>query len=272
MTVCIAAICNGGRSVVVCADRMFTNPGLSVEFETSERKIETIGKSCVVMPAGNSVNATEVIEDVRRKMGNDPKPKFPEIAEIFRQEYASVRNKMVYQNVIVPMLGADFEQFRTRLPLPTYLEKQPNAFQAIGAMSAQQNLQVELLICGIDNTGAHLFHVTNPGIYGQLDKLGYAAVGSGGIHATIRLSLSGQTKSRDLSETLADVYNAKRAAEVAPGVGEATDIAVIDASGINFCSGDILEELKRIHENASWKPTLILDDLKKKFNEPNAKS
>ena len=106
MTVCIAAICNGGKSVVVCADRMFTNPGLNVEFETSERKIEQIGNACVVMPAGNSVNATEVIEDVRRKLGRDPKPKFPDIAETFRLEYANVRNKMVYQNVIVPMLGA----------------------------------------------------------------------------------------------------------------------------------------------------------------------
>jgi 20S proteasome alpha/beta subunit len=267
MTVCIAAICSDGKSVVVCADRMFTFPGLSVEFETLERKIEQIGSRCIAMSAGNSANAMEVIDRVRRKLGGNPNPAVQELAEIFREEYATVRNKMAQEHVIMPMLGADFDRFRLHgVPLATYLEKQPGAFQNITVMCSQQNLGADLLIAGIDSTGAHLFLVGHPGACGQLDKLGYAATGSGGIHATIRLSLGGQNRSRDLMETLAEVYSAKRAAEVAPGVGEATDVAIID-SEIRFCSKPVMDELKFAHESVSAKPKLNLDSLRKKYDE-----
>jgi hypothetical protein len=271
MTVCIAAMCNGGKSLVVCADRMFTNPALSVEFETSERKIEEIGKTCVAMAAGNSVNATAVIEGVKRRLGGNPIPHVADVAAIVKEEYVAVRNAMALQNVIMPMLGADFARFRDQgMPLPTYLEKQPPAFQSFAAMCSQQNLGTDILIAGTDASGAHVFHVSNPGSCWQLDKLGYAAIGSGGIHATIRLSLGGQTRSRELVETLAEVYNAKRAAEVAPGVGGATDIAVIDLANTKFCATTVMDELKNVHDAMSIQPTLKLGDLRKKYDEDNA--
>lgn len=43
MTVCIAAICDGGQKVVVGADRMFTfQAPQNLEFQTPEKKIEGI--------------------------------------------------------------------------------------------------------------------------------------------------------------------------------------------------------------------------------------
>jgi hypothetical protein len=266
MTICIAAICNDGKSMVVCADRMFTNPGLSVEFETTEQKIELIGPRSVLMAAGNSVNATEVIESVRPRLSGNQNAKITALAEIVRSEYATVRNKSAYEGVISPILGADFEKFRAQgTPLPTYMEKQQVAFQNLTMMCHQQNLGTDLLLAGIDSSGAHLFHIANPGVCAQLDKLGYAAIGSGGIHAMIRLSLSGQSRSRPLLETLADVYNAKRSAEVAPGVGEATDIAVIETS-ICFCSPEVMGELKKLHDTNSTIPKMVLVDLKAKYD------
>jgi hypothetical protein len=47
-----------------------------------------------------------------------------------------------------------------------------------------------------------------------------------------------------LPETLHSVYEAKTAAEVAPGVGKLTDMAVLDASGVHFLSDDALCELE----------------------------
>jgi hypothetical protein len=62
MTICIAAVCDGGKSIVVAADRMFTAPApTSMEFETSEKKIEPLATGCVAMSAGNSAYATEII-------------------------------------------------------------------------------------------------------------------------------------------------------------------------------------------------------------------
>jgi hypothetical protein len=45
MTVCIAAICDGGQKIVVAADRMFTfQVPQNLEFQTSKKKIEVIGR------------------------------------------------------------------------------------------------------------------------------------------------------------------------------------------------------------------------------------
>ncbi len=58
MTVCIAAASDGGRCVVVAADRMFTvSAPVNLEFETGEQKIESLSPSCVALSAGNSAYA-----------------------------------------------------------------------------------------------------------------------------------------------------------------------------------------------------------------------
>jgi hypothetical protein len=62
MTVCIAAVCDGGKKIVVAADRMFTaGAPINLEFETSEKKIETLSPSCAALFAGNSAFATEIL-------------------------------------------------------------------------------------------------------------------------------------------------------------------------------------------------------------------
>ena len=62
MTICIAAVCDGGQSIVVAADRMFTaGPPVNLEFETAEKKIESVSPSCVALLAGNSAFGTEIM-------------------------------------------------------------------------------------------------------------------------------------------------------------------------------------------------------------------
>lgn len=269
MTVCIAAICDSGKAIVVCADRMFTNPGLSVEFETDEQKIEVLAERCVALPAGNSVFASEILDRVRRRLGGNPTPAFDQVAAFVREEYEAVRASKYYDMQVFPMLGVDFAKHRNvGMPLPVYLEKQPGVFQQIMMMAQQFNLGTEFLIAGVDDGGAHLSHIGNPGVISQLQKLGHAAIGSGGIHALTRLSLVAQHRARSLSETLADVYSAKRAAEVAPGVGDATDMAVIDVSRVVWqCPREVIDELEKIHRSmtATLKPDLTA--LKSKYDE-----
>src|SRR5262249_1360358 len=147
MTVCIAAICDSGKAIVVAADRMFTNPGLSLEFETAEQKIEQLATRCVALAAGNSVHATEILEGVRRRLGGNPSPGFAQVAELVRGEYAAGRASKVEQSHIYSLMGADLERYRAiGMPLPTYLEKQPGVFQQIMMVCQQFNLGVDLLV------------------------------------------------------------------------------------------------------------------------------
>jgi hypothetical protein len=82
MTVCIAAVCDGGKSVVVAADRMFTAPApTSMEFETSEKKIESLGKGCVALSAGNSAYATEIIAGTLVSLAGAQQPLMSVVAE-----------------------------------------------------------------------------------------------------------------------------------------------------------------------------------------------
>ncbi len=269
MTVCIVAICEAGKNIVVAADRMFTNPGLSVEFETAERKIEQLAERCVAMAAGNSVYATEILEGVRAKLGGNPSPPFNQTAELLRAEYERIRGRKIYESFVASALVVDWPKHQAvGSPLPTYLEKQPNVFGQMMMFAQQFNLQTDFLIAGIDDTGAHLSHVTNPALLSPLQKLGHAAVGTGGNHAMTRLSLLGQSRQRGLLETLADVYSAKKVAEVAPGVGNATDVAVIDTErGVWFCPQHVMDVLSEVHKIASAHEAPNLENLRRVFDE-----
>src|SRR5208337_141847 len=132
----------------------------------------------------------------------------------------------------------------------------------------QFNLEVDFLLAGIDGAGTHLSHVTNPGVLSPLQKLGHAAIGTGGNHAMLRLSLDRQSRHRGLFETLSGVYTAKRASEVAPGVGNATDIAIIDERhGIWHCTQPVLDVLDRIYQTVSAALTHDLGDLTRTCDE-----
>jgi|SRR5271157_1196978 len=259
MTICIAAICEDGNYIVVSADRMFTSP-LNVEFETDEKKIEVLSKSCVALAAGGSAQATEVLEPIRQKFSGKNDALVPEITVEVLNSYKYVRAMKVEENYLA-MLGNDFlEQRKKGTTLPMYLQSQQGMYQQIVGLSSQLNLNLDLLVSGIDSSGAHLEQITHPGTHFPLEKLGYAAVGSGGSHAVISLSLSGQTKHRELIATLQGVYDAKKAAEKAPGVGLTTDMAVIDKNGIWDCPPELCAELEKVNSEVQKKAS---PDLKK---------
>jgi 20S proteasome alpha/beta subunit len=249
MTVCIAAICDDGKAIVVAADRMFTTPGISVEFETEEQKIEQLADNCVALSAGNSAYATEVLGAVRQHLNANRSPWIAEVAEAVRVEYTATRHKKIDETIVMAMLGADFSTFRQRGgTLATYLEKQQQMFQQITMMGNQYNLGVDIIVAGIDTETAHISQITHPGSLFNLEKLGYATIGSGAIHAMTKLTLGSQTRHTGLYDTVHIVYEAKRAAEAAPGVGNATDIAVIRAQdGLKRCDGPIIQALDDLH-------------------------
>jgi 20S proteasome alpha/beta subunit len=271
MTVCIAAICDSGKTIVAAADRMFTVPGV-VEFETAEGKIEPIAEACVVLAAGHSPNATEVITTVLERLQGNRNPSRKKLSEVVKQAYCTVRAEQAEIQVVLPALGADFIKWRDRTPLPTYLEKQEKVYGQLIMMQAQQfNLLVDLIVAGVDDKGGFVSQISNPGVLLPLQKLGYATAGTGALHAMIYLSLCGQTAQRKVPETIADVYIAKRTAEVAPGVGRETDMAVIDAKrGIWHCATPIIQELEKVYGSYGAKKLPDLTNLAKVYDEQSS--
>ena len=240
----MAAICGNGQSCVVCADREITVPALSLEFEHNERKIEELTDYCTVMSAGDALLAAEIAEKTRAGIGSK-KPTIQQIAEDLRDVYMRVHLERA-ERVILHPRGLTLKEFREKgaqqLPLQIYLNLDNLLFNfGIGA--------AEFLVAGVEDSGAHVYRIHYSGVAGGnwlewCDKLGYRAVGSGSPHATILLGLAGQHRALGIAETLYNIYCSKKNAELAPGVGRATDLAIVSKSGTELIPSTILDKFE----------------------------
>jgi hypothetical protein len=115
---------------------------------------------------------------------------------------------------------------------------------------------LSVIIAGLDPTGSHIYEVHN-GESGCFDAIGYAAIGAGARHARAHFMMSGQSYSSSVSETLWATYLAKKRSEVAPGVGEATDIAMLGpqlGSIVNFNKNPaIIKQLESVYKKTKQK-------------------
>jgi hypothetical protein len=272
MTVCIAAECDGGEKIVVAADRMFTlNAPMNLEFETGEKKIEPLAPSCVVLSSGNSAYAKEMVLESLSALAGSQNPKIARVVDIVKEAFIQNRAAKIREQLLIPMLGPDFLKCeKIPMTVPQYLQTQPGMFNQLSAQMFAFNTGMDFLVCGVDDTGARIAYVGHPGTVAWLDKLGYAAIGSGGIHATTRLALGSQTRNSALTDTLYRVYEAKKAAEVAPGVGKDTDMAVVTLHGTQACSNDVLAALNRAHGARNPAGIPALDDLRAVLDREHA--
>ncbi len=245
MTICLALVCENGNSLVAVADRMVSDTSLSLEFEQRTRKIDRIGPSFATLTAGDALAHTDLLRDATDSISGMAQPSVREVATAvegcFIQHRQSLAEKFVLKRV-----GLDYE---------TFLEKQQNLSDAlILALSAEYQsieLGVELLVTGVDSSGAHLYEISDPGTARCFDSIGYAAIGSGLPHAEGFLTEADYSPEISLNRGVWLAYVAKRRSERAPGVGSRfTDILTIDAeNGANFLNQTSLEQLDRIYQD-----------------------
>lgn len=261
MTVCVGALCEGGNAVVVAADKMVTfGAPMSLQMEPPVlKKITQITEECVVLFSGSVPDAEEIIAAAKQQIKGLGKLPTSNVAEAVKNAYTALKAKRVQETILGPLIGADFVKFQSLL----VQSASSQMLQQLLAMVMQHNLQTEALVAGVDDLGAHLFAVAHPGVLLPMETTGYAAVGSGGIHAAVRLSLGQHNKVAPLLDTVYNVYEAKKAAEVAPGVGQMTDLAIIKNGKVCFAEKPLFDALAKAHKE---KPTLTAqeqDDLKR---------
>jgi len=255
MTVGIGAICEDGKSAVVAADKMVTfgaPMSLQTEPPTLKKIIELTERTLLVF-SGNTSDGEEIVTGTRPSIAVDPKQPVSQIAAAVRESYIKHKQRRVEENILRPLLGADFKKFQEMVAQSAASQ----LLQQVLGLIAQHNLQTDLLVAGMDDSGAHVFTITHPGQLHPLATTGFGAVGSGAVHAGVRMSLSQHTKSATLLDALYNVYEAKRASEVAPGVGVLTDLAIIKGSKIYFADKNLFEALEKAHKE---KPALSKDE------------
>ena len=244
MTVCIAANCAGGKGVVVASDRMLTAPFLTLEYDHPDAKIDTIGHRCVALTAGDALAAHEILANGPGMAGRLQDPLIADYAAHIRKQYSELRKRVASEILLEPR-GLSFEEFYlqgTINRLPTDLAL------TLDSMIQKVNLNVSIMLAGIDGTGSHIYSIEDPGTSVCYDRLGFYAIGSGYHHALMTLVGHGQHASTDIQHTIYNVYAAKRSAELAPGVGQATEVRLITDAAVQVLGQETLDRLAAIHK------------------------
>ncbi|MFI5394491.1 MAG: hypothetical protein ACHQ9S_03065 [Candidatus Binatia bacterium] len=232
VTICVATLSvlpldpdNLGQIVIGASDRMLTAD--DVEFEPQQTKVFVVSRSITVMTAGQSAMQNEILDnvmaDVNRRIQLEPDNwwKVVDVADLYVRYYNQARLRRSEHALLAP-LGLTHDTFVQRQremspKLAMRLAEELIGFQAPG---------VEAIISGIDDTGAHIISVDD-GKWTLQDVVGFAAIGAGYWHANSHLMLAGHTRFKLFPEALLATYSAKKKAEVAPGVGEVTDMFLI---------------------------------------------
>lgn len=245
VTLCMAALCNDGKArqlAVVAADRMVTL-GHFIEFEHTVPKMAIPTPFAVAMIAGDTLLGTRLARGVAAEF-DGASPSVADIAAHLALRYVEMRRAEL-DHQILSVRGLDLQAF-----YGAHQSLNPQVTMMLDQQMSQFNLGIELLVAGVDAEGAHIFSVANPGQpEHQHDVIGYGAIGSGGIHALQAMIGYKHSPATPLRETIFQVYAAKRRAEVAPGVGLDTDMAIVTSSNIAFLDEPTMEKLRDLYNN-----------------------
>ncbi len=164
MTIGIAAICESGKYVVTASDRLITRGYPSVvEFETAERKAEALHRTCIVLQSANNLGvAAEIVDAARSKTEAVHRESLQALADLFKRAYTEIRLRHLEEEVILRYLGPDYVRHREKdVSLPDYLRNQTAIYLSLVQRMDQFEFGVQLLLAGIDGSGAPLFRSTH---------------------------------------------------------------------------------------------------------------
>ena len=247
MTICIAALCDNGKTIVVASDRMLSAPFLTIEFDHPDAKINHINHRCVALSAGDALSVTDVLSDASGVSNQLQNPTVQFLTNEVRKRFTQVRHDHLDERLFQPR-GLQFSEYYKggliqRVPpeLAMVLDNQVQSFE----------LGVSLIVAGVDSTGGHIFSIVDPGISQCFDRVGYHAIGIGHRHAILSLVGLQQNKDTDAKNTVCNVFFAKKHAEIAPGVGQSTDLHILHVKGSTSVSVETLNKLQEMFTKCS---------------------
>ncbi len=245
MTVCIAALCDAGKTVVCASDRMLT-AARRIEFEPPVTKVWSVAHSVVLLVAGDAGVQSEISDRVWASIeANDaiPQPRVSDVVDLYAKHYGELRQEAAERDVLVP-LGLDYSSYLGRQG-----ELGADFVRMVGEALLEYRLpHVETIIAGVDSVGGALYRVVDTNV-ACCNYPGFACIGSGGWIADAQFMLGGHAARNGFPETLWLTYLAKRRAEVASGVGQDTDVFLIPGPGkSSLLSSTWLAELARLYD------------------------
>jgi 20S proteasome alpha/beta subunit len=252
VTVCVATMCrwnygtieqpNIGHAVVLATDRMITAG--DVEYEPDQMKIASVAPNLIITVAGDYGYHSQAIKETLKQTDANSKPE--NVAAIYAQCLQAIKRKEAEDLYLAP-LGLNTD---------TFLAQQKDMSDSFIA-SLREQLQghrgeeAEAIVIGSDVVRerhiSRLFAIDRHGIVRCYDDVGFAAIGSGASHALSRLMQVGYVNSFPYVVGLSAAFAAKKAAEIAPGVGKRTDLHVICRDNTEAVWPEVVAKLDSLH-------------------------
>ncbi len=251
MTVCIAALAENEKSVVLASDKMISKQMPPIEYEHDVEKIIKVAENFYILIAGTMNNAIEIINKVKPQIRENQTPN--EKFEKVKKAYADYRDEKIVDEILRSQGFHSFQDFQGR---QQSLNK--DVATQIQGLIGKANLQTVMTLVAIDKEKCHLKVLIHPG--SLVNPIEYATTGSGELHATQSLISANYKKSEDLDAATYLVFEAKKRAEVAPGVGPLTEMIVLskeenDTIKERRLTTDDLEKLAEVYESVNARDT-----------------
>lgn len=215
MTVCVAALCDGGQGVVLAADHMITaHFPIGYEFEDDRfSKVHRISANAYAMFAGDVVSGDAIVEMARNAVRDNGMSNVGEIAALVSSVYGQYRHMQAAQLCLSPR-GLTLERYYELHPVLN-----PGIVGSIDEALMTHNIGVECIVVGRTKDTYSIHAVHHPGMSSCVDAIGYTAVGSGAPYILLSLLGDKYHKSLPSDKVHKMVQCAKKKSEVAPGVG-----------------------------------------------------
>jgi len=234
MTICIAGLAESKKGAILSSDKMITKKLVPTEFEHPVDKIKKITDDFYVLIAGTINYAEEIIERGQSKV--ETEDSYDEKINNFKDAYSEIRNEKIIDEILKPQGLESLNDFHKKQS-----NLHPSTVQSIQEQVVGADLQATLILVGNKANKFQLSVLANPGkIIRQTD---HVAVGTGNVHADQSLIGSGYNSGRDLRAAAYLILEAKKRSEVAPGVGDKTELLTLklDENG-NITKNELSEE------------------------------
>ena len=248
MTICIVGVCdskNSGTAIAI-ADRMVTAG--DTEFEQSAfSKVITLTANCVALSAGSALVPTELFNSTRARFTGIPAPSIFDVVQEIKRNFVRLRTIRAEEKYFRP-LGLSVKRFlEDQRSLDNTLVIRLTRYLEEAGLGGRAGLQI--LVAGIDSAGSHIHCIFDPGTSECFDSIGYCSIGSGERHADSALNVNGYHIALPLNKALYLMYEAKKRAEIAPGVGRMyTDVAIVDSTGIRNLTVEQVGVLQEVYD------------------------
>lgn len=273
MTICIAAISQaftGNPKIVFASDRLATDHN-GLTFELGVPKVFSITENCFVMNAGNSARADYIINKVVNDVYSfDLEHRnflsVESIANIFKIKFEEVKEEAI-QKEIFDNKSMTIKEFYENLG------KFPDWFGILTNSSVDNfNFNVGFIIFGFDINqdskivAPHIFGFSDSGELVCWDSVGFAMIGIGYNQSVSEITKEPYNPSTSIYDALLKVYYSKKSAQRMTGVGEYTDLGIVEII-IDSTTGKIITKNSLASEQFKKSLDDKLEEQKKKMKE-----